>query len=115
MADVVLKDKNGNGVDYLNARYLKIPDKSGNKETFMGLSNIGCYYATIDEPSSGVYTFTIKGQWFAGKESYCVYGQIDDSMCKTYGKDQGDGNYQLIIIFTHKTLEVGKTYYASEL
>lgn len=114
MADIVLKDKNGNPVSYGDVRYIDVPDSSGEVNNFMRTSNIGCYYGFLKEVSDGVFAFTVKGQWFSANRSRSVYGMVNDSMCKEFG-ELIDGVYHVNILFTHKELKAGETYYADEL
>lgn len=115
MAGIVLKDSVGNPITYESVKHILVSNDSDGTTTYTDMKKIKLYYATMQEVSSGVYTFTIVSQWFAGSGAGYAYGEIDNEMCAEYGTPMGEGKYQLIVIFTHKALTTGKTYYQHEL
>ena len=111
--DIVLKDKNGNDTEYTSVKSIEVPSTDGEVVTFLNVHQVTCYYATMEEVD-GVNYFTIAGQWFAGYASRSMIAAIDDGMCQEWGKLQ-NGSYQLIIIFSSKSLTAGETYAEDEL
>lgn len=114
MTDVILKDKSGNDVAYTNVKSIDIPAPDGASASFLNTDTGTCYYATMEEVG-GVYHYTIKGQWFAGHTSRSIYGAVDSGMCQEFGQLLDGGSYQLIVIFTSKSLTSGQTYTEDEL
>ena len=104
MANIVLKDKSGNPVSHGDKRYFDVPDSSGELNSFMRTSNISCYYATVEEDSSGESVFTIRGQYFAVGTDRAVYSSVTDAVCKEYGRlNDNTEQYYLFVrqVFRH--------------
>lgn len=114
MADILLKDKNGTKTPHSGVKYISVPSSAGGKTNYMSVETPRIYYATMDNPREGVYTFTIVGTWFCDSRNYTFFGSIDDAMCRELGK-KVDDIYQLVVLFSQRTLQTGKTYYDSEL
>ena len=113
---VTLKDKNGTPTEYSQVRYLHVPDPELGTASFMRLDHCACYYGVAKTISDGVHTFTVKGKWFSGYSKGCIYGTLSDVQCKEAGEwDSIGSQYVMNVLFSHKDLKTGQTYYLSEI
>lgn len=97
MANVVLKDKNGNPVTHANIDHIKAKNDLGEEIVYTQMARLRAYYASYDETTQ---KYTIEGTWFYVKRNgYLICASI--------------GDYK--IIFTTKTLSTGSSYFPSEL
>ena len=115
MADVILKDGTGNETTFSNIRHVKIPKSATTFATYMQTTQLACYYASYEEDANGKYKYTIKYMWLAGGGAGYCYGTVTDKYCKEIGTLLDNGTYNVALIFTHKTLTIGQTYYDYEL
>lgn len=112
MANVVLKDKNGNPVTHEGITQIEAVDAAGGTQTYSELSTINCYYAAYNS-SGGI---TIKEQipsLYRGRGQSGVYGVVTTDVVTGYGGTNQNGATILYVVFTTKKLTVGNTYSTS--
>lgn len=116
MADIIVKDKNGNPITREGVTILRVPNTDGGKTAFEEMGNMVnevAYYGVFPDGTSQQVTIT--GQWFASVGETYAMASLTDKQCQEIGKLTESGNYMLAIVFSKKTLEIGKTYNFSDL
>lgn len=97
IANIVLKDGNGNPVTYNEVAHIKVTDDAGAVTTYTDMSILTAYYATYDATTS---KYTIVELWFSSKGA-------------GYAVAMSNGDYNIIL--SAKSLTIGNSYTAEEL
>lgn len=117
MADILLKDKNGNDVTYEGVTQIEIPNTSGETTVFEESGNMAsavAYYGVFPEGITSQVTIT--GQWFAAVGKNYAIASLTDAQCKEIGLLNDSGNYMLAVVFSKNgNLQVGETYNFEDL
>ena len=113
MADILLKDGTGVPVAYEEVAHLEVPDTDGGARTFTDMTRLSCYYAILSAEDENSYT--VMGRWFCVAGAGYAMGSMTDAMCRQWGAVNDSGDYDLVMIFTEKSLTTGQTYHHSDL
>ena len=97
MADIVLKDKNGNPVTHEVVKQMQVPNSEGGKTLYTNLENMKYYYAE----SVGEGLYKVRGSFFSGNGK--------DYLLGLGGLDTTDDT-NIYAIFTTASLHSGHTY-----
>lgn len=109
MADIVLKNRNGEDVTYAGVTELTLHTADGGTQTFekpLRMTNL--YFYFVDNVDGG-YLVTHKERAFLGGNNGVVFGSRESTL-KEYGFVNSDGEYQMTIVLSKNDLEVGQTY-----
>ena len=113
MGNILLKDGSGVPVAYEDVAHLEVPDTSGGTQTYTDMTRLSCYYAVQLAEDESLYT--VMGRWFCVTGAGYAMGSMTDTMCRQWGAANDSGDYNLIMIFTGKSLTTGQTYHHSDL
>ena len=113
MANVVLKNDKGNPITYEGVSHLEVLNDSNGLQTFTDMTGLSCYYAIQSAEGENLYTVT--GRWFCVTGAGYAMGSMTDAMCRQWGAVDDSGDYNLIMIFTTKSLTIGQTYHYKDL
>lgn len=114
LRNIQLKTVDGVPVNYDQVKYIDVPTQDGRVSKYMSLTVGMCYYATVSTIGDNNY-YTIKGEWIYNHYGRTFIAAFTDVLCQEVGKKTSTGAYQLLVVITHKQLEVGKTYSEDEL
>lgn len=113
MANVILKDANGNGVEYSDITVIEVPTKNNSGEVvtnrFTALSNAKAYVIKKAGSVDGTICYKVLDslEWLPSQ--YAILFSLSDDDYKSYG---GNG---VICFVTTKDLTVGETYKVTDM
>lgn len=108
MANVVLKDKNGNPVTYSGVKEVGLPQEDGTTTSFIDASTLYCYYAA---PNGDDLIIKLQGNILVYANGPCgVTAILNDAALQDYGGNNAAAVRTLYLVFTTKKLTVGSTY-----
>ena len=113
MANVILKDANGNDVEYSNVTQIELPARNTAGEVvptrFTSLLNTRAYAIERNGSADGVACYKVLDslQWIPSQ--YYLQFAITDDDYQSYG---GDG---VICFVTTKNLKIGETYKMTDM
>ena len=117
MAGIVLKDRNGNAVEYSGANQIRVPhqDSEGNvsKKKLTRMSSLKAYVVIASDVISGGYKVTKKLSTFPTDDFFMSEFSVED--CEEFGYETSTGSHKLIVFLTPKSLTVGKSYAVTDM
>lgn len=109
-SDIVLMDKSGNPITHQDITLLEVDMADGRVQPYHDISTLRCYSI---EPTTNE-SYTVKAEFAVGFQgffpfNYGVIGMFTTDMLQEYGYDT-DVDRRLMLFYTLKRLEIGKTY-----
>lgn len=109
MSGIVLRDGNGNEVEYEGAKHLKVPcyNASGNRYTgkFTQISDLKAHIVSSED---GVNYTVVKYLSSIGANGLLF--EFSDTQCEEFGYVNTDGSYKMMVFLYPETLTIGATY-----
>ena len=125
MPNILLKDKNGEDVEYRGVDKITLTTISQlggelRSATFTYMNSLSSYFLIYDEKES---KYKVTGKANISHLGWFSFIDIDEKQCRDYGKlfditnENGgtDRLYSVLVLMTPKTLTVGNYYNMSEL
>ena len=113
MANVILKDENGNDVEYGNVTQIELPARNTAGEVvpcrFTSLLSTRAYAIERNGSADGVACYKVLDSLPYIPTQYCLLFEVTDSDYQSYG---GDG---VICLVTTKSLTIGETYKMTDM
>lgn len=115
MADVVLKDKNGNPVTHEGATAIRVPTASGGKQIFEPPYEMRQAYFYFGRPSGDGWEITFRGKGL-GFGTTGIAGGFGMTDCQNYGYQNSSGEWSVMVLVSkNANLQVGSVYTTSEI
>jgi hypothetical protein len=108
MANIVLKDKNGNPVTHEGITQIEAVNAAGGTRKYSELQTINCYLAAYENSQYRVTAKAPSLMFTRGPDGASI--MVDASTIENYGYVNANGANLLQIIVTTKTLTVGESY-----
>lgn len=111
MANVVLKDKNGNPVTHEGITQIEAVVATGGTQKYSDLQTINCYWAVLENSQYRVTATAPSLARIRGADGVLL--MMDSSSMEQYGYTNANGTKIVEILVTTKKLTVGQSYTSS--